>query len=602
MCGIVGFTGKKNIHKLSQLLALVGHRGRDGKTPFYADGVHLGMNRLAIIDLTHNPHPLKYKQYTLVFNGEIYNHKEIRKRLRKKGVRFGTACDAEVILPMFDLYGPRAFSMLEGMFAIALYDSAKKRLVLARDKSGEKPLYIANNPFSFASEIKVLLRLDKRANALNKAALSEYLTHGSVLAPQTLALGIRKLPPSTYMVYDTVSQKETVRSYWDPTKHIRLSLDTSGEADYAGRLEVLLRHSVKLRLEADVPVGCFLSGGIDSSLVTYFASREKPNIQTYSVSFPGYDDYDESRFASLIAQKLQTRHTVVECTAKNIRSLIDQIGTLIDEPIVDPAVLPTLLLAKEARKQVKVVLTGEGADELFGGYDRYRNQLAVERLRHVGGRLPLFLESFSLSPIRRFRNISKHLVERYSAQSVWNKRDLEQLLIGGRQLFHLHYYLRRYAETNPLLSMQLTDYRGYMAEQLLMKIDKSTMAENLEARAPYLDTKIISFAFGLPPNQKIRYLHGKYILKKVAERHFPKSFVWRAKHGFDIPLREWFRDELRDYVDRSIECLGEYANMFRVDYYKHIVDEHMDKNHDHSGKIWSILVLVRWMKGHNISV
>jgi asparagine synthase (glutamine-hydrolysing) len=601
MCGIVGFTGKKNLDKLSHMLAVVEHRGRDGRTLFYTDHVHLGMNRLAIIDLTRNLYPMRYKQYTLVFNGEIYNYQELKKRLRALGVSFTTTSDAEVILPLFYHYGLKAFSMLEGMFAISIYDKKKKQILLIRDKAGEKPLYVMNvtSGFAFASEIKVLLSFNDNKKTIDHSSLSQYLRQGFVFTPDTLVHNIKKVPPSSCLIYDMGTKRARVITYWAPHPH---SVPVRSTIQSIDVLEKLLRKSVRMRLVADVPVGCFLSGGVDSSLITHFASLEKPNIQTYSVAFPGYEHYDESEFASFVAKRLKTRHTVVACTAQRVRTLLDHIGTFIDEPIIDPAVLPTILMAQEARKHVKVVLTGEGADELFGGYERYRKQLLLEKFRWYCNKIPLLLIMLSHVPIRRAQIVSHDLTTRYSAQHVWNDKELSQLLLYGYQPLPRHQYLRTYAATNPFLSMQLTDFRGYMAEQLLMKIDKSTMARNLEARAPYLDTHIINFAFSLENRDKLRSVHGKYILKKLAERYFPKSFVWRPKHGFDIPIGDWFRKELRDYVKQSVDDIGLFKGIFNIEYYKRIVDEHESQHSDHSAKIWSILVLVSWMKAHDISV
>lgn len=600
MCGIAGFTGKKNLRKLSRMLAILEHRGRDGRTLFYGGHVHLGMNRLAIIDLTRDLYPMRYKHYVLVFNGEIYNYRELKKHLRVHGVVFTTTSDAEVILPLFHRYGSKAFAMLEGMFAISLYDTKKKQILLVRDKSGEKPLYYAHSPsgLMFASEIKVLLSVESGRKTIDYSGLSQYLRQGFVFSPDTLVRTVQKVPPSNCLTYDVATNRMRVTAYWSPRTLSMSGIPVRGSTDV---LEALLRQSVRSRLVSDVPVGCFLSGGVDSSLVTYFASQEKQHIRTYSVAFPGLESYDESKFASFIAKRLKTRHTVVDCTADRVRTFFDHIGTLIDEPIIDPAVLPTLLMAREARKRVKVILTGEGADELFGGYDRYRKQLSAERFRRYGKRVPFLLPLLSHVPVRRVQSVSRDLAARYSAQHAWNDTELSHLLLLAPLPFPRHRYLEAYTTTNPFLAMQLTDFRGYMAEQLLMKIDKSTMAHNLEARAPYLDTNIIDFAFSLEHKDKLRDVHGKYILKKLAERYFPKSFVWRAKHGFDIPLREWFRKELRDYVMQSIDDVVAYKDIFNIKYYTHIVDEHESGQSDHSAKIWSMVVLMNWMKTHDIS-
>jgi len=600
MCGIVGFTGKKNLSKLSSLLVRIEHRGRDGRAMFYDRGIHLGMNRLAIIDLSPNLYPMKYKQYRLIFNGEIYNYQDLKQELIHQGISFSTTSDAEVILPLFALYGLKAFDKLEGMFAICIYDRVRRRIILARDKSGEKPLYYMQGAsgFVFASEMKVLLSFDTKKRKLNRGRLPQYLTQGFIYAPDTLVREIKKIPPSSYVMYDIRRKTLTGKEYWEPVRHFTFLKNTE-EGHVVDYLDALLRDSVRLRLLADVPVGCFLSGGVDSSLVTLFAAQQKRNMHTFSVSFPGYARDDESHYASRVAKQLGTNHTVVRCTPQRVYELFKNIGMLIDEPIVDPAFLPTLLMAEEARKHVKVVLTGEGADELFGGYSRYMKQLVGESIRR---KFPFMPHLSATIPIHQFQALSKTLQERYSAQGIWNTQSLIRLLKGKVTMLFKHRYLQTYAASNPLLSMQLADYRGYMAEQLLMKIDKSTMAKNLESRAPYLDSRIISFAFGLPPSEKIRLTRGKYILKKVAERYFPQSFVWRSKHGFDVPLDDWFRKDLREFVYQSADLVSTYNELFITGYYEQIVSDHMKGTSNNADKIWSMIVLTDWLTRHHIFI
>jgi asparagine synthase (glutamine-hydrolysing) len=603
MCGIAGFTGKKNSHELNRLLSLIEHRGRDGRSYYSSRDFQMGMNRLAVIDLSPDLYPMRYKHYAMVFNGEIYNFKDLKLLLQSRGVRFKTQSDAEVVLPLFNLYGPRAFEMLEGMFAISIYDGKKHQIILARDKSGEKPLYFATTESGivFASEMKVLLSVTTVHKRIDRTQLPRYLTHGFVYAPGTLIQNIKKIPPASYMIYEIKTKQIATKPYWKPVlMQSRIMSDTIGNNEQ--RLDDLLRRSVDLRMVADVPVGCFLSGGVDSSLITYYASRLKPNIHTYSISFPGYGSQDESKFALYAAKRLQTKHTQIDCTGRSARGLFDTIETFIDEPIVDPAVLPTLLLAKEARKTVKVVLTGEGADELFGGYSRYTKECIKEYIYQAVASSAAVRSLQHAVFGEKFNNIFSGLQNRYSPQHAWTNKNLTGLLGHRPRPFTRNGFVHQ-AHASPLLRMQLADYRGYMAEQLLNKIDKSTMACNLEARAPYLDSNIVDFAFSLPDNQKIRFHYqGKYILKRVACRYFPSSFVQRPKHGFDVPLAAWFRRELRDYVYQSVDDAAKTIKLFRCSYYKHIVSKHMNDNSDHSGKIWSMIILTRWMKKYDIAI
>ncbi|MFC1646817.1 asparagine synthase (glutamine-hydrolyzing) [Patescibacteria group bacterium] len=603
MCGITGFIGTKNLPKLEALLKTIEHRGRDGKALHYSKGIHLGMNRLAIIDLSQNLYPMKYKHYTLVFNGEIYNFKELKNKLNKKKIKFKTSSDAEVILPLYDLYGHKSFSMLEGMFAISIYDSKKFQLILVRDKSGEKPLYYINDQanFVFASEIKTIIKSNNTSTVLDKRALTQYLTHGFVQSPDTLAKDIKKVPPSSFVTYDINLKKINTKKYWTPLDYLTNRESKKSKQYYIDELEELLKKSVKSRLIADVPVGCFLSGGIDSSLITYFAAREKPHIRTFSVSFPGHKDIDESDHALNIAKQLKTKHTVITCTSEKAHALLNDISDLVDEPIVDPAVIPTYLMAKEACKHVKVVLTGEGADEMFGGYIRYFNNMYLEKFKNLFSNLPFFNEFFSSLPKNRLKRVSKPLFERYSPQRVWDEQSLTKLLKDKDDFSH-NERKSLFQQHNPLLAMQLTDYRGYMADQLLMKIDKSTMANNLEARVPYLDTQIIIFALGLSNKYKVRLFENKYVLRKMAEKHLPKSWAWRKKRGFDLPLKNWFRNDFREEVYKSVEHVKNYEQVLNLNYYRHIIKEHMEHKYDHSNKIWSMMVLSKWMVKNKVKI
>ncbi len=602
MCGIVGFSGVKDTDRLISLLSSIEHRGRDERVVYAKNGVNLGMNRLAIVDLTPGMYPVRYKNYVMVYNGEIYNFKSLRRALERRSVSFTTESDAEVILPLFDAYGYRAFSMLEGMFAICIVDTGKNKLILARDKSGEKPLYYRHNKaeFLFASELKVLLQSGEQ-NTLNAPLLNEYLRQGFMFAPNTMIKEAKKIPPSGYIIYDLKKKSVTHGTYWTPQINTKPPDFVESEDAVIRKIDSLLHKAVSSRLVSDVPVGCFLSGGIDSSLIALFASQRYHTLRTYSVAFPECEQEDESRFSRFIAARIKSEHTEVMCTATAVGELLPRIGTLVDDPIADPAVLPTLLLSREARKQVKVVLTGEGADELFGGYQRYQRELYINMARRI-----LQSRKNVMSAVRwlfptRFNSLKLPFVQGYSAQKIWNTRELNQFLMRSQSDMIPHDYMRMFGVSDPLLAMQMTDYRGYMAEQLLMKIDKSTMASNLEARAPYLDYNLMRFAFSLPRQYKLRMHTGKYILKQVAKKYLPHTFVHRKKHGFELPLSVWFRGELREHVEKSARQIEQYADVFHPDMYKRIVDEHLCGSRDNSDKIWSMIVLLSWMDAHHIS-
>jgi len=605
MCGIVGFTGKQNKILLKKLLKTIIHRGDDEATYLTSPGINLGMNRLAIIDLSKNLYPLKFKQYILIYNGEIYNFKTLKQKLIKKGIKFKTNSDAEIILPLFDLYKSNAFNKLDGMFSICIYDKKTKQIILARDKAGEKPLYYTqlNQNFTFASELKTLIKLAKSQSLnlkLNHSALSQYLTQGFCSKQQTLIKEFKKIPPATYLIYKIKTKQVIKKTYWKPNTNLKNTSKLSKDM-LKNKLTHLIKTSVEKRLVSDVPIGCFLSGGVDSSLISYFASQKIKNLKTFSIFFPDSIKHSEKIYANKVASWLNTQHTNIPCTANSVKLIIENIHKYIDEPINDPAVLPTFLLASQARKSVKAVLTGEGADEIFAGYRRYQKELLASKLRPFANSFPLIKQTRNIIASSKYQKIFTSLSQHYSSQTIWKPSELKKLLNKhSRQLF-ISNYLTKYESLNPLLAMQLTDFKGYLAEQLLMKVDKITMANNLESRAPYLNSDIINFALSLPNHYKIKNIHGKYLLKKVAENFFPKLFVWRFKHGFSVPLNKWFKNELKDTVLKSIEDLNSYNQIFNINYYSHIVNQHLNKKENHADKIWSIIVLSKWLNYYKIS-
>lgn len=594
MCGILGFTGKPNKAKTKKLLKLIQYRGFDESVSAFECGLNFGMNRLSIQDLTKGYYPFKFKHYSLVFNGEIYNYPEIKKQLESKGHRFKTTCDGEILLPLFDQYGQQAFNKLEGMFAILIIDELKQKVYIARDKTGEKPLYYLHNQkqFSFASELKCLLP-PQSPNYLNYEVMPDYLLHGSVSKGQTLVSGIKKLPAAHCLEYDLKNHNISISKYWKvPTTKLKLS----SEAEAISQLDNLLENAVSKRLIADVPVGTFLSGGIDSSLVTYYVRQKKPSLNTYSVSFPQSGRHDESDYASQVADLLGTNHHVIPFTADSARKSIANIGSLIDEPIVDPAFMPTLLLAKEARKKVKVVLTGEGADEVFGGYYRYYKYLGIQRLRSL---IPFYSSISAWNKYFVFHKLKKLFdpTPYYSPQNVWQIKEISLLLSNSHEVQDS----MPLPKENILRTLEQYDIDWYLAEQLLMKVDKATMLQNLESRAPFLDSKVISFGMNLPTQYKIKGIHNKYLLRKVAEQHLGPHIAWRLKHGFSLPLASWFRDELRDIVLDTSKFLKKNHDGLNGEYIQQIITDHLDGKEDHANKIWSLIVLTEWKKSNDIS-
>lgn len=597
MCGIIGFTGPKNFKQLDNLQQLIYHRGKNEVVQSYQLNINWGMNRLAINDLSKGIYPLKYKHYSLIYNGEIYNQNHLRQKLNKKNIKFHTQCDGEVILPLFDQLGTQAFSKLEGMFAIALIDHQNKKLILARDKSGQKPLYylINQHQFAFSSEIKALVPFLGGENVLNFKKLPTYLREGSLLGQETLLKKIKKIEAASYLEIDLENLSHKTKKYWQP----KITNAAENEKRLIKKLDQLLMDSVSKRLLADVAVGSFLSGGVDSSLISYYAAHLQENFNTYSVIFPGYEDNDESRFSNWVAKNIGTKHTQVVCDAEKAKEVIDQIGKFIDEPIIDPAVIPTYLIAKEARKSVKVVLSGEGADELFGGYPRYTKNLNKIWLQKYFPQ-PFWQIIKTIIPKRISAKLDYALTplgEYYSSQNVWTAQELKHLLPNLKYKFQHPNPPKKSFDKDPLLAMQLRDYHHYLAEQLLMKVDKFTMLNNLEARAPFLDTEIINFAFSL----KSKHRADKYLLRKVAQKYLPKKIAWRQKKGFTVPLGDWYRHQLRSTVLETTDNLSS-LEIFNGNYLKQVVNEHLTYKKDHRDKIWSLIVLSKWLLSNKVSV
>lgn len=585
MCGIVGFSGDKNFKELDNLLAGIEHRGRDERVMKYVGGMNIGMNRLSINDLKIGLFPFKYKKYTLIFNGEIYNYKELKEILSKKNIELKSGCDAEVILPLYDLYGFDFLKYIEGMFAICIVDEKKNIVFLARDRMGEKPMYysIQDKELIFGSELKIF---NGGIAKIKKEVLAEYFYNGFVSNGKTLIEGINKVPLSHYLIYDLESKETRLQKYW--SLEIKKSNDT--EDKLVDNLSNFLKISVEKRLLADVEVGSFLSGGIDSSLITYFASQKIKNMPVFSVTFPGFNDHDELKYSIEVSKKLNLKQEIVECGSVQTREVIMNLGNLVDEPIVDPALIPTFLLAQRARKSVKVVLTGEGADELFCGYKRYDKELKINKIRQC---LKWARQVKGVVP-DRYKKLFVDLGSYYSTQKIWNSGEIEHL-IGEKYLVKNDLFLRNIFKNDLLLGMQIKDLNGYLPENLFMKVDKMTMQNNLEARAPFVDEKIVEFALGLDQRYKVRNGQGKYILKKMAEKYFDKEFVWREKHGLSLPLKEWFLTDLKDIVFDSLKLSEKYSDLVNIDFYKEVVDEHMKKNIDNSDKIWSMIVLLSWI-------
>lgn len=567
ICGVFRLDGPADAGALSAMRAALTHRGPDDEGEHLEGGVGLGFRRLSILDLEggHQPMSTDDGRYWIVFNGEIYNHPQLKAQLEGAGVRFKTHSDTETILRLFAKEGKAAIARLRGMFALAIWDREARQLTLARDPVGVKPLYYRfdGHELRFSSEVRSLLAGGVPA-ALDHEGALDYLAYGKVHAPRTILRDILKLPPGTLL---TLSQGGlSLETFWRLPRGKAGPVKKLGEAVDA--LDAVLDDSVKSHLLSDVPVGCFLSGGVDSSLVAALMTKHAGKVRTFSVGFEGAEaGVDETAWAKEAARHLGTEHDALMLPASVLERLEESIG-LLDEPIGDSAILPTYLLSVHARKSVKVVLTGEGADELFAGYNRYKaawlNQ-GLKKLPALGRALAAPLARrmgkgavFERLPYEDARDWAEATASaRFEDLRPWLTPEFWEASRHGDPLE----WLKDFGEMDELNDALAFDLRTVLCDSLLMKVDKSTMRASLEARVPFLDREVIEFAAGLPASHKIRFFKGKYLLRLVAGRYLPKALVWRRKHGFIVPWESWVRDSKNAAVrglleDKSLDSWG----------------------------------------------
>ncbi len=579
------------------------HRGPDSEGFYFNQQVGLGMRRLKVIDLTTGSQPIFNEDKTLVvvLNGEIYNYLELRKLLRDNGHRFYTQSDTEVLVHLYEDYGENFLSFLNGMFAVALWDDKQKKLILARDRIGEKPLHymITNQSISFSSEIKSFL-IDKHfMRKLDSEALYHYFSFNAIPAPHTIFEGVKKLYPGHYLVYQFGNFK--IVKYWDfeydPQYHWT-------EEYISEQLQEILTRSVQQRVRSDVPFGAFLSGGIDSSVVVGLMSSilEEP-VKTFSIGFEE-DRYNELGYARLVAKKFSTDHHEVIVRPSAI-DILDKLIWHFDEPFAGPSAIPTYFVSELARKYVTVVLTGDGGDEVFLGYDRYIRMLKRRKFsalpekikyflaRMIGDKLPhgaygkIFLQALSLDDIHYFtvglsENQKKSL---FSADFLKTLDGLDSFkIIESHVLNDSVEYLSKF---------NYFDFKSYLPNDVLVKVDRMAMANSLETRCLFLDHEIIEFGAKIPVELKLKGLSTKYILKKSMRKFLPEPIMDRGKWGFALPVDVWFRNELRDLIIEEVEKV-KHSGIFNYNYLSMILKEHLSGRRNHQRLLWAFLIFQLW--------
>ncbi len=587
------------------------HRGPDDAGYLAEPGVGLAFRRLSIVDVAHGHQPLSNEDGTvwIAYNGEIYNHAEIRRELESLGHRYRTHSDTETIVHAYEQWGERCVERFRGMFAFALWDRPRRRLFVARDRAGIKPLYwtIANGAFCCASEIKALFQFPGVRRAVRLPGLVEHLTLRYAAAPATLFEGIHKLRPAHHLVVDSLDPLE--RRYWNVAYEPKADLS---EDDALAELRERVRESVRLRLMSEVPLGALLSGGVDSSVVVALMSEllDRP-VQTFSVGFDAPGPYSELPFARKVAERFRTDHREIVVGADTLARQLPDLVWHQDEPVSEPAAIPTFLVSQLARETVTVVLTGEGGDELFAGYPKYAVDPFARRLAHVPAplrdaflahgvnRLPFgFRKLQVVARSARFRDEADRLASWFAGLAGEERAQLLSPLL--RSFDHVGSRAFRDALASsrarrPLDRMLDADLRLWLPDDLLMKMDKMSMAASIEARVPLLDHPLIEWAARLPDRFKVRGLEGKVLLKRLARELLPREVVDRPKVGFTVPLSPWFRGPLRELLQDTLlspTALG--RGYYDAGTLRRYVEDHVEGRRDRSRELWTLLTLELW--------
>jgi asparagine synthase (glutamine-hydrolysing) len=559
---------------VKSMTATLAHRGPDDAATWGSrDGrVALGHRRLSIIDLSplgRNPMPWRNGTLWITYNGEVYNYRDLRRELERDGYRFASQTDTEVILAAYERWGIECLKRFVGMFAFALWDEARGQLVIARDRLGKKPLYYAQygDRISIASELKALLADPRFPRTLDREAIRLYLRYGYIPAPRTIYAHAQKLPPGSYAII--TSEDVRVRRYWDPAT-FALAESQDSPANLERRLEELLRESVRIRMVADVPLGAFLSGGIDSSLVVALMQEQSAaRVRTFTIRFDN-PRFNEADHAARVAMHLGTDHHEYLCSEAELLSVVDKLPEMFDEPFADSSAVPTYLLSRVTRQHVTVALSGDGGDELFFGYPRYRYHALAGRaltLPHPVRRAVAFaterIPSRQMSRVANVLRSDDH--DPYARFISWCSQDEIEAVTGHASEDALLYreMLTRAAGTSRHTLPTLLDLVSYLPEDILTKVDRASMAVSLEVRAPLLDHRFVELALALPLSLKFRGGQTKWMLRRLLYKRVPRMLVDRPKQGFGVPLLDWFRGPLHERMHAYV--LGEDLANLGVD-------------------------------------
>jgi asparagine synthase (glutamine-hydrolysing) len=613
-CGICGFVGLSDKKLLQSMCEVMKHRGPDETNYFVSDGVGLGINRLSIIDLTTGTQPIHNEDESLwiVYNGEIYNYLELKRELESKGHKFYTNSDTEVIVHAYEEWQESCPIHLRGMFAFALWDSGNRKLYLARDRFGKKPLFYTqiDNLFLFSSELKALLQFDGLKRELNYEAMDYYFTFTYIPSPISIFKNVYKLPPASYAIYENGNL--IVRQYWD------INFDPDYELDEDALVTLLyssIEEAVRVRLRSDVPLGAFLSGGIDSSTIVSFMTRlSKSPVKTISIGFD--DSLSEVKYSRQVADYLQTDHHEHIVTPRAFE-ILPKLVWHFDEPFADHSMIPTYYLSEVTRRQVKVALSGDGGDEMFMGYPFLKDP----PLYGLYSKVPNSLRKVALKAVLSFpingsyKRMAHHAYEKnYGNQSPFERYAMRVSLFNrdGLKKIYSHGFLSHYTPIDAysymiklfnrqrgsriLDELDYATIRSYLKEDILTKVDRMSMATSLEVRCPFLDQGLVSLVEKIPADLKLNGRTTKYIFKKmVAKRNLlPHDIAFRKKQGFGAPVHNWIRKEWKEMVDQILDPVitKNYAGFFNKEYVKSMLRE----PYLNSNRLFSLIIFLVWYK------
>ncbi len=637
MCGIVGFLTTKAadipepgvLRKMRDVLI---HRGPDDSGEFFRSldekgpFVFLGHRRLSIIDLGTGHQPLSNEDETVwvVFNGEIYNFPELRSRLESLGHQFKTRSDTEVIVHAYEEHQENCFRYFNGMFAIGIWDENKKQIVLARDRLGKKPLYYSftEGTFLFASELKAIMLYPGFPRKVDPVSFMKYLLFEFVPCPHTIFEDAKKIPAASCLIWR--NEGTEVRQYWSPFDPQKGELSLS-EEEAESRIMELLRESVKRRLISDVPLGVFLSGGIDSSAVTALAQQEvHGKIKTFSIGFED-PSFDESKYASLASKYIGTEHYEQLMMPADLLNIVPTLPDILDEPMADASILPTFLLSKFTRQHVTVALGGDGGDELFAGYPTYlAHKLARYYGRFLGVFHPTIVRLANLLPVSDDNISFDFKVKKFLSgigypngirNSVWlGSFPFEENEKALSPEFHQHFsrdhlveeissYGEEYPDADRITKLQYLDMRLYLQESILVKVDRASMACSLEIRAPFLDHELVEFVMSLPSTFKLKGLTSKYILKKAMKNRLPQEIISRPKKGFGVPVAKWVKGPLKGLFEDFLSPNRIRREGFlNSEYVTTLFQDHLLKKRDNRKQLWTLLVWELWVNRYQPSL